>query len=719
MNRIALSTFLLLFLAVVVRSQNTIKIIVSSELSKQPLSGASVTIPVLGKGTVTDSSGNAILKNIPAGNFTIEISFVGYNTVKEKITFPLAKDLVEINLKKNNEDNSPDIVVTATRTDRSLRNTPTRVEVIAGGEISENISMRPGEIRMLLNETTGVNTQQTSATSNIANIRLQELEGRYTQVLRDGFPLYSGLSEGLSLVQIAPLDLKQVEIIKGSASTLYGGGAIAGLINLVSKSPTDKKEISFLANGTSAKGLDLSGFYSEKYGKAGVTLFVSRNSGSPYDPSKIGFTAIPKFERYTIMPRLFLYGKNTTLNFGIGYITENRLGGNINFVEHGTPGYFEQNNSHRFTTQLAITHKLAEHSSISFKNSYNYFNRSIAIPSYRFKGIQQSSFSEISWKSGNEKSQWVAGLNFYTDNFSELMRPRDSVRDYQHITPGAFVQNTWSPSKYISIESGIRIDYTYPFGFILLPRLSLLARLKDNFTSRIGGGLGYKIPTIFNEESEERHYEGILPINPSTNQYEKSAGGSFDFTYSTSFDELRLSINPLFFYTRINNPLVLSTIVSGQGQFINAAGYTDSKGFEVNLRLTFERIKFFTGYTYTIAKNHFNGITSDYPLAPHQRVHFDMVYEVEEKLRVAFESYYTGTQQLHDGSMGKSFWIFGALVERSWRHLSIFFNSEDLNDVRQTKWGSIYTGTFDNPTFKDIYAPLDGITVNGGIKIKL
>ena len=121
--------------------------------------------------------------------------------------------------------------------------------------------MRPGEIRMLLNETTGLITQQTSAISNTANLRIQELQGRYTQVLRDGFPLYSGLSEGLSLVQIAPLDLKQVEIMKGSSSTLYGGGAIAGLINLVSKTPAARRDLNFLANGTSAGGLDLSAFY--------------------------------------------------------------------------------------------------------------------------------------------------------------------------------------------------------------------------------------------------------------------------------------------------------------------------------------------------------------------------------------------------------------------------------------------------------------------------
>ena len=377
--------FCLVHLFLLVNSQNSVKVLVRSGESKAPLSGASVALAPIGRGTVTDSSGYAILHNLPNGTFSMEVSFIGYSTFKQKITLPFSKGLIEVEMEQKDEENSPDVIITATRTDRSIRNTPTRVEVISGGEIAENILMRPGEIRMMLNETVGIVAQQISAASNTANIRIQELDGRYTQVLRDGLPLYSGLSEGLSLVQVAPLDLRQVEIIKGSASTLYGGGAIAGLINLVSKTPEDKKEISFLANATSTGGLDLSGFYNERYGKAGVTLFASSNNGRPYDPSGTGLTAIPKFNRYTIMPRFFLYGKKTSVNVGFGYITENRLGGNINYIEHGQPGWFEQNITKRFTTQLGLTQQLGDHSSLTFKNSYNHFDRSISIPTMNLR----------------------------------------------------------------------------------------------------------------------------------------------------------------------------------------------------------------------------------------------------------------------------------------------------------------------------------------------
>ena len=105
-------------------------------------------------------------------------------------------------------DELDEIIVNSTRSSRTIEDNPTRLEFIAGEELSEKGNMKPGDIRMLLNESTGIQTQQTSATSYNSSIRMQGLDGKYTQLLRDGFPLYSGFSSGLSLIQIAPLDLK-------------------------------------------------------------------------------------------------------------------------------------------------------------------------------------------------------------------------------------------------------------------------------------------------------------------------------------------------------------------------------------------------------------------------------------------------------------------------------------------------------------------------------
>jgi iron complex outermembrane receptor protein len=95
------------------------------------------------------------------------------------------------------------------------------------------------------------------------------------------------------------------------------------------------------------------------------------------------------------------------------------------------------------------------------------------------------------------------------------------------------------------------------------------------------------------------------------------------------------------------------------------------------------------------------------------------MYEKDEKLKIGLEAYYFSPQKLSDGAIGKSYWTFGLMGEKVWEHFSIFVNFENFTDTRQTKFDTIYTGSINNPTFRDIYAPVDGFVVNGGIKIKL
>jgi outer membrane receptor for ferrienterochelin and colicins len=292
-------------------SQNTFNAIIKDAKTNQPLIGATALLQGSSKGASADTSGLLTITNIPNGKQIINFRYIGYQSLADTLDFPLSTTeplLIMLSPQgKGDGEELEEVVIGATRSSRTIANIPTRLEVIAGEEIDEKGNMKPGDIRMILAESTGIQTQQTSATSGNASIRIQGLDGKYTQIIRDGFPLYSGFSGGLGLLQIAPLDLKQVEVIKGSSSTLYGGGAIAGLVNLVSKVPTDERQLNLMLNGTSALGLDVSAFYAEKFKKTGVTVYAAYNHGSPYDPADIDLTAIPKYNRFTLNPKLFLY----------------------------------------------------------------------------------------------------------------------------------------------------------------------------------------------------------------------------------------------------------------------------------------------------------------------------------------------------------------------------------------------------------------------------
>jgi outer membrane receptor for ferrienterochelin and colicins len=617
------------------------------------------------------------------------------------------------------------VVIGATRSSRTIINIPTRVEVISGEELDEKGNMKPGDIRMMLAESTGIQTQQTSATSGNSSIRIQGLDGKYTQIIRDGFPLYSGFSGGLGLLQIAPLDLKQVEVIKGSSSTLYGGGAIAGLVNLVSKTPTDERHMDFLLNGNSALGLDVSGFYSQKFEKIGATVYAAYNHGTPYDPSNIGLSAIPRYNRYTLNPKLFFYlDAKTTLITGINATVENRIGGDMQYlkgdgnVQHS---YYELNRTGRYSTLAELDHKLNDKEKLTFKNSVSYFDRSINLPGYRFSGVQVSTYSEANYACNGEKTDWVAGLNYLTDNFSEDRNSSFPLRSYNYNTVGAFVQNTWNATDKFILESGLRGDYHNEYGVFVLPRISGLYKINAHFSTRLGGGLGYKAPTVFTEDAERIEFRNVLPIDVTNTKAERSYGANYDITYRRRLfnDQVSFSINQLFFYTRINNPIILTPLANGDLQYLQPQGDLNTKGMETNVKLTYGDFKLFLGYTLANVTQHSGNTITSYPLVSGNRLNNILVYEIENKLKIGAEAYYYSPQQLNDGSTGRGYWTAGLMAEKIWERFSLFINFENLTDTRQTKFGPIYIGNITDPVFKDIYAPLDGFVVNGGIKFKL
>lgn len=721
--RKVLGLILLLCIVNLCTAQNILTVVIKNADSKESLSGATVLLAGTNNGAIADTNGLAIISSIPNGKQVFSFRFTGFEEHTETLTFPRSNDTLFVLLEAIGEE-IEEVVISSTRSTRTIQNIPTRVELIGGEELEEKGNMKPGDIRMMLNESTGIQTQQVSATSANSSIRIQGLDGRYTQLLKDGFPLYAGFSGGLGLLQTPPLDLKQVEVIKGASSTLYGGGSIAGLVNLISKVPTDERELKFLINGTSAGGLDVNGFYSQKFGKVGLTVFASRNTTKAYDPSNTGFTAIPKTARYVFNPKLFVYfNPATKMNFGINTSFEDRTGGDIKYIEgkgDNIHSYFEKNKSNRFSTQFSFEHQFNANSSLTVKNSVNNFNRTITIPDYTFDGKQWSTYSEVSYNNNQDKLDWVAGLNAYTDNFKEYPKDDFAKRNYDQHTIGGFVQNTWKATDWLQTETGIRSDYIFDYGWTFLPRISALFKISPKFTSRVGGGLGYKTPTIFTEETERIQFKSVRPISPDVNKLEKSYGANFDMNYRTSlFHKIGLSINQLFFYTRINNPLLLSNASLNEYQLINTDGYVDTRGWETNVKLSYADFKLFIGYTFTDAQLNEGGMKRVNPLTAKHRLNNVLMYEIEDKWKIGLEAYYYSKQQLNDGTTGKQYWTCGFMAEKLWENFSLFVNFENFTDTRQTKFDSIYTGTVTNPVFRDIYAPLDGFVINGGLKLKL
>jgi len=704
-------------------SQNIIRGKIVDKHSGAALTGVNILLVNSNNGSSSDANGEFELSNIPDGKQTMRFSHIGFKKINLEITFPTEENYLLIELEEESEEIEV-VYVNATRSSRTIEEEPTRVEIIAGEEIDEKISMDPSNISMMLSESTGIQVQQTSAASATSTFRIQGLDGRYTQLLKDGFPLYSGFSGSLSIMQIPPLDLKQVEILKGSSSTLYGGGAIAGLINLISKSPSENTNLSLLTNVTSANGLDLSGYYSKMFERIGVSILVSRNSTKAYDNNDDKFSDIPESERYSINPKLYFeLDEQNKLEIGGNYTTEERIGGALKAINNEQDSiytYKEENLSDRFSSQIQFIHT-SDNINITLKNSFGFFERELLLPDYIFKGEQLSTFTEAVVNINNSQSFWIAGINLTTEDFHDTRELTNKV-DYDDLTAGIFIQNNYEISKKYSLETGLRLDYNKEYKWFVLPRISFLSKWNSNFSSRIGGGLGYKIPTIFNESSEEKSFRNILPLNESKLKAEKSYGFNFDIDYKTILnDEITFSLNNLFFYTRINDPVVLvnSDEVSGYYGFQNFNGYFDTKGIETNLKLTFGDVKLFSGYTYTDVQSVSVNTQSEIPLTPKHRLGIVLIYEQHENFRIGLEAYYTGAQKLNNGNSTNDYWVNGLMIEKHFDNVSLFLNFENFMDTRQSKYEAMFTGSPKNPVLAELYAPTDGRIINGGIKIKL
>lgn len=700
--------------------QDTLRLVVRDDKTREVLPGTSGLLIPGNKTAMADKNGILTFSGIPNGRITIRLSFVGYISKAKTLMFPLANaaNVTDIYLEPQSGELA-EVVVQSTRSNQNLKNIPTRIEALPQEELNEKSTMRPGDIKMLLNESTGITIQPTSAVTGNASIRIQGLDSRYTQLLKDGMPLYQGFSGGLSLLQISPLDLKQVEFIKGSASTLYGGGAIAGLVNLISKVPTEKPELDVLLNGTSAGGADASQFYSQKWKHLGTTIYSSFNYNKPYDPAGTGFTAIPKTSRVTINPKLFLYvDKKNSGWIGVNAMYENRYGGDLQVIHDRTDNvhqYFERNKSYRVSSQLSFTHQMDSVSQFNVKSSVGHFDRHLSESSFSFSGKQLSSYSELNYVRSGKLCEWATGINLWTDAFKATAAV---PLNYRLTTLGGFVQNTLKVTNAFSLESGLRVDYNTSINFgsgtFVLPRINALLKLNDQWTGRVGGGLGYKMPTLFNDQTEQDGFQNIQPLFLEKMRAEQSYGLNGDINFRSPIGDAFVNINQLFFYTQVNNPLLVEN-----SAVVNASGYIHTRGTETNIRIIVEDLIAYFGYTYTNTEQSFNGQNVQQPLTPRNRVSADITYEIEGSLRAGVEGFYTSPQLLNNGKMGKGYTQYGLLLQKSWKHLDVFINGENLTDRRQTRWGSIYTGSITNPVFNELYAPLEGRVINAGVKIKL
>ena len=319
-------TFLVFFVAFSSIFAQNIKIRVEDAKNQEAIIGATIKLKTNAKNAaLADINGVVELKNLPLGKQLFEASSVGYTTKDFEIELPLADNLQPFVVQLSASESAlEEVTVSAFRTNSRIEDLPIKVEVLGQEDMDEESTVVPGNVSSILGDISIIHVQRTSATNGNQAIRMQGLDPKYTQILRDGLPLYEGFSGNLGVLAIPPLDLKQVEVVKGSVSTLYGGGAIGGMINLVSKAPTSQKpEFTAVINRTTLKETNINAYYAQKYNKTGVTFFTGYTHQQAVDVDGDNFSDSPLIRQFTFHPRFFWQiSEKSKINLGSSFTNE-------------------------------------------------------------------------------------------------------------------------------------------------------------------------------------------------------------------------------------------------------------------------------------------------------------------------------------------------------------------------------------------------------------
>ena len=698
---------LALFLPPQITEQQTVTIRVTTE--GRPIIGARVASA--GQKGETDARGLIVL-TLPALPADVTIDAEGFLSTTVHLMAP--RQTTEVALEPLPEFEEQ-VVVNASRSPTRIQDQPLRVEVIDREEIEEKALMTPGSVAMLIGETTGLRVQPTAPSLGAANVRIQGLRGRYSQVLADGLPLYGGQGDSFSLLQVPPLDLGQVEIIKGAASALYGSSALGGVINLVSRRPSAPgREV--LLNQTSLGGSDATVWLADAPSdRWNWTLISGFHRQGRRDLDDDGWTDVAGYERGMVRPRLFYSdGAGTTVMVTGGGIVENRRGGTLTgrVAPDGAP-FEESLDTSRGDVGGVVRWVMPSARLISVRGSYGRESQDRIFGGARERGVRVTGFGEVSLQGAYARHTWVVGGAYQHDGYSARDLP---VFDYSFNAPAVFAQDEFAVGP-IRVSLSGRLDVHDEYGTLASPRGSLLWRPNPDWTVRISAGGGAFAPTPFIEDTDETGLSLLAPLQGL--EAERAWGGSVDVTRRVG----GLEVTGTLFASNVQNPVQLVG-VSTPFVLVNASGPTETIGSEALGRYRSGPLLVVATYAFVQSRelDEEAGRRREVPLTPRHYATIDVMLETEDWGRAGLELYYVGQQALDENpyrSRARGQFIVGALIEKRFARFRIFVNAENLGNVRQTRYDPLLRPERhpDGRWTVDAWAPLDGRVVNGGIRL--
>ena len=466
-------------------------------------------------GVTTESTGHYIMRDIPEGTYTIEVAAIGYKTERREITvkkgisyevnFTLEEDLIQIE----------GVIVSATRSETTRRMSPTLVNVVGmdiydktnSTTVAQGLSFQPG-----------VRVENNCQNCGFQQVRINGLDGQYTQILIDSRPIFSALAGVYGIEQLPANMVDRVEVMRGGGSALFGSSAIAGTINIITKEPV-RNSASISHTTTSIGGssalhntTDINASIVSEDNKLGLAIFGQNTSKDAWDANGDGFTELSRISGQTAGFRGYIKtGLFSKITAEYHHLEEFRRGGdNLDLSPHeamiaeqtkhgiNTGGlkfdWFSRDQKHRLNTFASIQH-INRESYYGAGKDPNAYGRTL----------------DLTWVGGAQyvykfdrcifmPADLTAGLEYNEDYLRDNMWGYGRQTDQTVRIASAYAQNEWKNEKW-GILIGGRLDkHNLIDGLIFSPRANLRYNPTENINLRASYSYGFRAPQAFDED---------------------------------------------------------------------------------------------------------------------------------------------------------------------------------------------------------------------------
>lgn len=574
-------------------------------------------------GCLTDESGHFYLKNLPLGNHTIVFSMMGYETIERNVT--LHKDTL-IELKVSIAETSfliDNVVVTANKYATKQKEVATIVNVISPLIIESTTSNSMADV---LNFQTGLRVEETCSNCGVPQIRINGLEGQYTQILMDSRPIFSSLASVYGLEQLPAGMVDRIEVIRGGGSALYGANAIAGVVNIITKEPTRNffnvsNSSAFTQKGTYDINTNLNASVVSENQKAGIYIFGVQRNRQQYDRDDDGYSDIPALNSTTVGLRSFFKTSDySKLTAEYHHTTEYRRGGyGIDSLQpHESPlceqlrhnidaatmkwDIYTADNKHFVSAYTSFQH-IGRNSYFGTNYNPNSYGKSTDIVSVT--GAQY----RFSYPCGIMNADLSAGAEY---SYNQLL---DQILGYDRNTlqrvhlGGGYVQNEWKNKEWSILVGGRLEQHSLLDKPIFSPRANVRYTPTEPIILRVSYASGYRAPQIYEEDLHVGAVGGevsLISLDENLRpEYSHSVSGSIDLYTRIGKWDMNFTLEG--FFTQLND--VFTLVENGhdaQGNLLltrtNASGARVA-GLNLEAKIGYGHLLTFqAGYTYNYSR---------------------------------------------------------------------------------------------------------------------